>query len=147
MKAPEVNANFCVFESQCPKIMILSKALKAKPSSIPNRVASLSMPGFNWLGGKTAAAMPSFDHPPWRHLPRAWGPVGRPFLMCMHVCFAWSFGCSLSRWSKVGLLLALWQESQPNFKGLPKVSGVTTNQWVFLWCDWSPISSWFYYQS
>ena len=31
-------------------------------------------------------------------------------------------------------------ESGPNFKGLLKVSGVTTNHWVFLRCDWSPIS-------
>ena len=36
--------------------------------------------------------------------------------------------------------LVLWQESGPNFKGLPKVSGVATNHWVFLRCDWSPIS-------
>ena len=42
----------------------------------------------------------------------------------VHVCFAQSFGCSLSRWRKVGPPLALWQESRPNFKGLPKVSGV-----------------------
>ena len=31
-------------------------------------------------------------------------------------------------------------ESGPNFKGLLKVSGVTTNHWVFLRCDWSLIS-------
>ena len=35
----------------------------------------------------------------------------------------------------------LWQESRPNFKGLPKVSGVATNHWVFLRCDYSPVSS------
>ena len=61
--------------------------------------------------------------------------------------FTRSFGCSLSRWRKVGLPLVLWQESRPNFKGLPKVSGVATNHWVFLRCDWSPASSWFYYRS
>ena len=57
--------------------------------------------------------------------------------------FARSFGCSLSlsRWRKVDLPLALWQESKPNFKGLPKVSRVATNHWVFLRCDWSPVSS------
>ena len=65
----------------------------------------------------------------------------------VRVCFARSFRCSLSRWRKVGLPLALWQESRPNFKGLPKVSRVATNHWVFLRCDWSPVSSWFYYQS
>ena len=43
MKVLEANANFCVFESQCP-IMDLSKALKAKLSLIPSEVASLSMP-------------------------------------------------------------------------------------------------------
>ena len=37
---------------------------------------------------------------------------------------------------KVGLPMALQQEFGPNFKGLPKVSGVTTNHWVFLRCDW-----------
>ena len=30
------------FKSQCPKIMVLSKALKAKLSSIPSGIASLS---------------------------------------------------------------------------------------------------------
>ena len=34
-KAPEANANFNVFESQCPKIGILLKALKAKLSKCP----------------------------------------------------------------------------------------------------------------
>ena len=29
-----------------------------------------------------------------------------------------------SQWRKVSLPLALWRESGPNFKGLPKVSGV-----------------------
>ena len=48
---------------------------------------------------------------------------------------------SLSQWRKVGLPLVLWQESRPNFKGLPKVSRVATNHWVFLRCDWSPVSS------
>ena len=48
---------------------------------------------------------------------------------------------SLSRWRKVGLPLAFWEESRPNFKVFPKVSGVTTIHWVFLQCDWSPVSS------
>ena len=39
------------------------------------------------------------------------------------------------------LPLVIWQESRPNFKGLPKVSGVATDHWVFLRCDWSPVSS------
>ena len=41
----------------------------------------------------------------------------------------------------ISLPLAVWQESGPNFKGLLKVSGVVTNHWVFLRCDWSPVSS------
>ena len=65
-KALEANANFYVFESQCPKITILSKALKAKLSSIPSGIANLSMPGLDWTERKIAAAMPSFDHLPWR---------------------------------------------------------------------------------
>ena len=46
-KALEANANFYVFECQCPKIMVLSKALKAKLSLIPNGVAGLSTLGLN----------------------------------------------------------------------------------------------------
>ena len=41
----EANANSHVFESQCLKIMVLSKALKAKLSSIPSEVANLSTLG------------------------------------------------------------------------------------------------------
>ena len=33
------------------------------------------------------------------------------------------------------------QESVPNFKGLPKVSGLATNHWVFLRCKWLLVSS------
>ena len=35
MKASEAYANFNIFESQCPKIRILSKALNAKLSKCP----------------------------------------------------------------------------------------------------------------
>ena len=74
----------------------------------------------------------------------AGGPLEAPFsrkwycVVCV-VWFVWDFGfsLSLSQWRKVGIPLALWQKSWPNFKGLPKVSGVTTNHWVFLRCDWS----------
>ena len=78
--------------------------------------------------------------------PACMGPRWRAALGVI-VLFTWSFGCSLSRWRKVGLPLVLGQESGPNFKGLPKVSGFATNHWFFLWCDWSPISSWFYHRS
>ena len=46
-----------VFESQCPKIMVLSKVLKAKLSSIPSGVANLLMLGLDLGSGKTTAAM------------------------------------------------------------------------------------------
>ena len=49
-KALEANANFCVFENQCPKIMVLSKTLKAKLSSIPSGIASLWMPDLKQNG-------------------------------------------------------------------------------------------------
>ena len=84
-------------------------------------------------------------------LPCVGGAVGGPSLRkgatCVRMCGVWrglrgaTTVLSLSRWRKVGLPLALWQESGPLFKGLPKVSGVATNHWVFLRCDWPPISS------
>ena len=68
-------------------------------------------------------------------------------IACVRVCSMWhglhgaSGALSLSRWRKVGLSLALGQDSDPNFKRLPKVSEVATNYWVFLRCDRSPVSS------
>ena len=56
-------------------------------------------------------------------------------LLVMMVLFAWGFRCSFYQRRKVGLPLALWQESGPNFMGLPKVIGVATNNWIFLRCD------------
>ena len=137
--------------------MVLSKALKAKLSSIPSGVASLSTLGLKKVIAKNCRRRrgPSFDHPLWqRSCARGarWRPLPSEWCCkCAHVwCvawFVWGFRCSLSQWRKVGLPLVLWQESRQNFKGLPKVSGVATNHWVFLRCDWSPISIWFYYQS
>ena len=66
----------------------------------------------------------------------AWGLVRGPLLMIsvVHLCdsrgalggFSLSLSLSLSLcvWRKVGLPLALWQEPGPNFRWLPKVSGV-----------------------
>ena len=81
----------------------------------------------------------------------AQGPIRGPSRMmdgCVCACGVVHMGLRvlslslfLSQWRKVGLPLMLWQESGPNFIGLPKVSGVATNYWVFLRCDWSPISS------
>ena len=126
-ESPEANAIFYVFEIQCPKIMILSKAQKAK-------LSSLSMPGPR--ADSETAARPSFDHP------RARGPLEAPSLEWwgMVFCVAWftrSFGCSLSLLMKEGrcLSLVVWQDSWPNFKWLPKLSEVATNHWVFLRCD------------
>ena len=80
--------------------------------------------------------------------PACAGPRWRaPLDMHVYCVRAELWVLSLSRWRKVGLPFVLWQEYGPNFKGLPKVSGVATNHWVFLRCDWSPISSWFYYRS
>lgn len=60
--------------------------------------------------GKTAAAMPFFDHPSWRQLPCIKGLVGGPLSMVRSgMCFMRSLGCSLYQWRKVGLPLVLWQ--------------------------------------
>ena len=75
----------------------LSKALKAKLSSIPSQIANLSTPDLDQLSRKTSADMPLFDHQPWRQLPQARGPVGGPLSNGMWcVLFVWSFRCSLS---------------------------------------------------
>ena len=74
----------------------LSKALKAKLSSIPSQIANLLTPDLDQLSGKTSADMPLFDHQPWRQLPQARGPVGGPLSNGMWcVLFVWSFRCSL----------------------------------------------------
>ena len=53
-----------------------------------------------------------------------------------------SFGCSLSRWMRVFVYLWQWGRNLGQFlRELPKVSEVATNLWVFLRCDWSPVSS------
>ena len=139
-KAPEANANFCVFESQCPKITVLSKALKAKLSSTLSGVTSLSTPCLDrtkWK--KTTTVLPSFDHLLWRQLSHARGPVRGSFSMYGCVVRVEFWLLSLSRWRKVGLPLALWQESGPNFKGF--TNGKWIRHWVFLRCDWSLVSS------
>ena len=109
-KAPKANANFCVFESQCPKIMVLSKALKAKLSSIPSGVASLSMPSLDWLSGKTTTIVPRFDHQLWWQLPHTRGLVRGPFSNSMWcVCRSREASGALSlSLEEVGLPFALW---------------------------------------
>ena len=64
----------------------------------------------------------------------------------VRVCTVWhgsrgAMSALSLRRRKVGLPLVLWQDHGPNFKGLPKVSGVATNHWAFLRCDWSLVSS------
>ena len=94
--------------------MVLSKALKAKHSSIPSEVTSLSMPGLNWLSRKTAVAVPLFNHPLWRQL----GPSQMVSGACVVCVELWllSLSLSLSLWWEVGLPPALWQELGPNFR-------------------------------
>ena len=105
----------------------------------------MSTPNFDRLSGKDRRCRAFIWPPAVVTTPTRAGPVGGPS-WCICMLFARSFRCSLSLswWRKVGLPLALWQEFGPNFKGLPKVSGVTTNYWVFLRCDWSHVSSWFW---
>ena len=43
--------------------------------------------------------------------------------------------------------LGVWLEYESILRKLPRVSEVTTNHLVFLRCDWSLDSIWFYYQS
>ena len=144
---------FVLFESQCPKITVLSKALRAKLSSIPSGVTSLSTPGLErQRENRRHRHGPSFDHSPWRrsHVRKGarWRLLSRMMTMgvcvCLTMCvawFTWGFECYLSQWRKVGLPLVLWQKSRLNFRRLQKVNGVSTNHWVFLRCDWSPVSS------
>ena len=79
-KASEANANFCVFESQCPKIMILSKALKDKLSSIPSEVISLLMPSLEKRGREQKKppllSLWAFVRPP--IIVTLWGARGAP---------------------------------------------------------------------
>ena len=92
----------------------------------------MSTPSLDWGGrGKTAAAVLGHFRPPVMVTAAAhvW-PCWRASLrICDSVVHADLWVLSLSRWRKVGLLLELWQESLPNFKGI-------TNGWVFLKCDW-----------
>ena len=89
---------------------------------------------------------PSFDHPLWQHS-RTRRACWRP-LSIMVWWLARCFGSSLLRWRKV--FVYLWRcgrNLSQILMELPKVSEVATNHWVFLRCDWSPVSSWFYYRS
>ena len=91
------------FETQCPKIMVLSKALQAKLLSIPNEVASLSTLGQRAIGKNCCRV---FVQPPSvAMLPRAWGPLGAPLdddVVCTELRVL-----SLSRWRKV--FIYLWR--------------------------------------
>ena len=107
-------------------------------------------------GRKTAVIVgPSFNHLPWQLSCACARPVKGPSqkwygivcacVVCGMVCVGFrvlSLSLSLSLLVEEGSLpLVLCQDFGPNFKRLPKVSGVTTNHWVFLRCDWSPIFS------
>ena len=65
----------------------------------------------------------------------------RPLLIIGVVCaelqvLSLSLSLSLSGEEGICLPLEVWHESSPNFG-----YEVVTNHWVFLRCDWSPISS------
>ena len=90
------------------------------------------MPGLNLNGVEklpTPSSRPLIQPPIMATVPARVGPCWKaPFNMMMVVWFAQGFECSLSQWRRVFVYpLALWQESGPNFKGLPKVSGVAIN--------------------
>ena len=57
---------------------------------------------------------PSFNHPSWQQLLHAQGPLKAPLNECEWCSCRASGVVSLSRWRKVCLPLALWQESGPN---------------------------------
>ena len=76
------------------------------------------------------ATAPALARPRWRALLDIYGVVRVRFWVL-----------SLSVEEGIFLPLVLWQEFGPNFKGLTKVSRVTTNYWIFLRCDYSPVSS------
>ena len=131
---------FVFFESQCPKIMVLSKALKAKLSSIPSGVASTSMLDLDWGGGKLLPSWTFVRPPIVATLLCARGLLEAP-LGIMRVVRIELQVLSLSVEEGICLPLVVRQEFGPNFKVLPKVSGVTTNHWISLRCDWSLVSS------
>ena len=96
--------------------MVLSKALKAKLTSIPSGVASLSMLDLDWLSGKPSSLC-------LRSTARC-GDNSRvceaPLEVVYGVVHAEPLVLSLSQWRKIGLPLEVWQESWPNFKGITK---------------------------
>ena len=87
--------------------MVLSKAIKAKLSSIPSGVASLSTLGLDlWQRKKTVATvgLQSTTHRG-DSSKRMQGPIGGPLSMCMrvvHVEEGWStFGVIAGTWAQI----------------------------------------------
>ena len=70
--------------------MVLSKALKAKLSSIPSEVASLLMLGLEKRSGEKPLRCrgPSFNHLLWQCSRTYTGPIGGPFLKMMVIGYA-----------------------------------------------------------
>ena len=104
-KVPEANANFNVFESQCPKIRILSKALKVKLSKCPEWSCQ-------FVDASGLLNHPSRRHSRTFHLSRPW----------------WE------RWygMEVCCTSGVWLEYESILWKLPRVSEVATNHWIFL---------------
>ena len=90
--------------------MVLSKALKAKLSSIPSGVTNLSMSGREWLENRRAFVRPlAMATPPHVH-----GLLEAPLnnsVVRMELRVL-----SLSQGRKVDLPFEVWQESWPNFR-------------------------------
>ena len=58
---------------------------------------------------------------------------------CVFYAELWVLSLSVEEGrSTFGVMARIYR---PNFKGLPKVSRVATNHWVFLRCDWSLVSN------
>ena len=87
-------------------------------------------------------ALQLLDHPSRQHLrtsPSFWEERG---CRHAHAYEAWSSGVV-----EVCRTLGMWLEYESILRKLPMVSEVAINHWVFLRCDWSPNSIWFYYRS
>ena len=108
---------------------------------LANRGYTLSTPGLDWSKKPPLSGLRSTTR--WGDALALAGLVEGPSRLvdALGVVHVELRVLSLSVEEGICLPLTVWQESWPNFKGLPKVSEVTTNHWVLLRCDWSPVSS------
>ena len=149
-ESPKGQCQFLCFWKPISKDYSFIKSPKGKTLIDPSGVTSLSTPGLDW--NKAEKPPPSsralIQPPAVVQLLHARGPIRGPLTEYGVCCVLRAELRVLSLSGEEGRsTFGIMQESGPNFKGLPKVSGVATNHWVFLRCDWSPVSSWFYYRS